>query len=151
MATGGNERAAQAVAGKLGMDEVRSGFLHEAKKGLIGQRRPDGLKIAMAGDGVNNAPALAAADVDIAMGTGADAVAIARASSERVRSPAQTCAISSRTCFRLRLQRTWRVVRSDAPLPYGPKLRAMRSAIRQGGARNCHGIRDSVTGLAEVG
>jgi len=72
MATGDNERTAQAVAGKLGIDEVRAGILPEAKKDLIDQLRRDGHKIAMAGDGVNDAPALAAADVGIAMGSGTD-------------------------------------------------------------------------------
>jgi P-type Cu+ transporter len=72
MATGDNERTAQAVAGKLGIDDVRAGVFPEAKKDLIDQMRRGGHKIAMAGDGVNDAPALAAADVGIAMGTGAD-------------------------------------------------------------------------------
>ncbi|MCV2866558.1 heavy metal translocating P-type ATPase [Albidovulum sediminicola] len=72
MATGDNQRTAQAVAAKLGIDEVRAGMLPEGKKALIDDLRAKGAKIAMAGDGVNDAPALAAADVGIAMGTGAD-------------------------------------------------------------------------------
>ncbi|MBW0157533.1 heavy metal translocating P-type ATPase [Sedimentimonas flavescens] len=72
MATGDNERTAHAVAAQLGIDEVRANVLPEAKKELIDRLRSEGRKIAMAGDGVNDAPALAAADVGIAMGTGAD-------------------------------------------------------------------------------
>jgi P-type Cu+ transporter len=72
MATGDNRRTAEAVAAKLGIDEIRAGVLPEDKKSLIDGLRAKGAKIAMAGDGVNDAPALAAADVGIAMGTGAD-------------------------------------------------------------------------------
>lgn len=72
MATGDNRRTAEAVAKRLGIDEVRAGVLPADKKTLIDELRAQGHSIAMAGDGVNDAPALAAADVGIAMGTGAD-------------------------------------------------------------------------------
>ena len=72
MATGDNRRTAEAVAGRLGIDEVRAGVLPEDKQKLVEELRAAGRKVAMAGDGVNDAPALAAADVGLAMGTGAD-------------------------------------------------------------------------------
>ncbi len=72
MATGDNKVTALAVAKELGIDEVRADMLPETKKQLIDELHAKGLKVAMAGDGVNDSPALAAADVGIAMGTGAD-------------------------------------------------------------------------------
>jgi Cu+-exporting ATPase len=72
MATGDNERTARAVARRLGIDEIRAEVLPEDKARIIRELQAAGAKVAMAGDGVNDAPALAQADVGIAMGTGAD-------------------------------------------------------------------------------
>ncbi len=81
MITGDHESTARAVAAELGIDDVRAGLLPDEKLRAIDAERASGHRLAMVGDGVNDAPALARADVGIAMGTGTD---IARESADIV-------------------------------------------------------------------
>ena len=72
MLTGDSSTTAVVVAGKLGIDEIHAEVLPEQKKEVVEGLQAAGRIVAMAGDGINDAPALARADVGVAMGTGAD-------------------------------------------------------------------------------
>lgn len=120
MISGDNRAAARQVADALGIDEVIAEVLPGDKAGHIARLRQDGRRVAMVGDGVNDAPALAAADVGMAMGTGTD-VAMQAAGVTLMRGDptlvAQAIAISRLTYGKIRQNLFWAFIFNLVGIP----------------------------------
>ncbi|HET9576988.1 MAG TPA: copper-translocating P-type ATPase, partial [Usitatibacter sp.] len=120
LVSGDNRGAAQSVARELGIDEVHAEVLPEDKAIVIGALRASGSPVAMVGDGINDAPALAAADIGIAMGTGTD-VAMHTAGITLMRGEpglvADALDISHRTYAKIRQNLFWAFVYNVVGVP----------------------------------
>jgi Cu+-exporting ATPase len=120
LVTGDNRGSAQAVADQLGIDEVRAEVLPEGKARIVAELKEDGSTVAMAGDGINDAPALAAADVGIAMATGTDVAMHAAGVTLMRGNPAlvaDAIDISRRTYRKIRQNLFWAFVYNVVGIP----------------------------------
>jgi Cu+-exporting ATPase len=120
LVTGDNRGSAGAVAAELGIDEVRAEVLPEDKARIVGELKQGGRTVAMVGDGINDAPALAAADVGIAMATGTDVAMHAAGVTLMRGNPAlvaDAIDISRRTYSKIRQNLFWAFIYNVVGIP----------------------------------
>lgn len=120
MVTGDNAGAARAIAGSLGIDDVRAEVLPGDKAGVIAELKSAGTRVAMVGDGINDSPALAAADVGIAMSSGTDAAMHAAGVTLMRNDPrlvSDAISISRRTTTKIRQNLFWAFIYNVVGIP----------------------------------